>query len=84
MLLNFGISIEQEDTEVHPLGDSPKVNMESTEAGERDSKMLSDTEKKMEETDVQGRMQYQLEKQDSSNKSMCMLIIFHMSIYCTC
>lgn len=80
MLLTFGISIGQENTEVHLLGESPKVTMESTEAGERDSKMQSDTDKKMEKIDLQGRMQYQPEKQDSSKKSKCMLTLFHMSI----
>ncbi|KAM5552872.1 hypothetical protein ABKV19_025212 [Rosa sericea] len=70
---------EHENTEVHPLGETPKFTMESTEAGERDSKLQSDTslnnpgqgkpiEKNMEETDLQGTMQYQIEKQDSFNK----------------
>ncbi|XP_024197166.1 uncharacterized protein LOC112200372 [Rosa chinensis] len=71
---------EHENTEVHPLGETPKVIVVSTEAGERDSKLQSDTslnndpghgkpiEKNMEETDLQGTMQYQLEKQDSLKK----------------
>lgn len=88
----FGISIEHENTEVHPLGKTPKVIVVSTEAGERDSKLQSDTslnndpgqgkpiEKNMEETDLQGTMQYQLEKQDSLKKGMCMLTLLHNSI----
>lgn len=73
--MNFGLSIEQEDTEIH-LGES----MESTEVRKDDSKvhpdtLLSDlgheepTEPKNEETGIQG-MQYQLEKQDSFKKGM--------------
>lgn len=75
----FGLSIGQEDTEVH-LGESSKITMESTEVRKDDSKvqphtLLSDLgdeepiETKNEETGIKG-MQYQLEKQDSFKKGM--------------
>lgn len=80
--LTFGLlSIEQEVTEVHPLSESSEVTPETNEAGEGDSKMelatsLNDSghdnpiEKKMEETDLQGTIKQQLEKQASFKKGM--------------
>ncbi|BFG13974.1 hypothetical protein CerSpe_002490 [Prunus speciosa] len=70
---------EQEVTEVHPLSESSEVTPETNEAGEGDSKMelatsLNDSghdnpiEKKMEETDLQGTIKQQLEKQASFKK----------------
>lgn len=78
-VLIFGLSIGQEDTEVH-LGESSKVTMGSTEVRKDDSKVQPDTllsdlgheepmEPKNEETGIQG-MQYRLEKQDSFKKGM--------------
>ncbi|KAL6192203.1 hypothetical protein ACLB2K_038589 [Fragaria x ananassa] len=70
---------EHQNAEVHPLGDTPKVTMESAEAEERDIKLQPDTtlndpglekpiERNMEESELQGTMQYQLEKHDSFKK----------------
>nr|XP_011462474.1 PREDICTED: uncharacterized protein LOC105350986 isoform X2 [Fragaria vesca subsp. vesca] len=70
---------EHQNAEVHPLGETPKVTMESAEAEERDIKLQPDTsvnnpglekpiERNMEESELQGTMQYQLEKHDSFKK----------------
>lgn len=78
------MSIEHQNAEVHPLGETPKVTMESAEAEERDIKLQPDTsvndpglekpiERNMEESELQGTMQYQLEKHDSFKKGMFML-----------
>ena len=81
MSLIVGKSIEHQNTEVHPLGETPKVTKESTEPWETKSRLQSDTslnypahekpiEKSVEETGIQETMQYQLEKKDSLKKGM--------------
>ena len=43
MSLIVGKSIEHQNTEVHPLGETPKVTKESTEPWETKSRLQSDT-----------------------------------------
>ena len=82
LYLNFYLSIEQEDSEVSPLGEIPQYTMESTEVREEDGKvqpvMLSSDsghkepiEQNNKEYVIQsGTMRCQLDKQDSLKKGM--------------